>query len=199
MNMFLIIICYPSLGFLIVSTLVYIVCRRHYYFIYDHRLLFVVGLVFSRSLTYYAIVDMLMWYLTDHEVPFVRSAVLSNIQEALSSLFVIFMAHSADSFVGPFRTILFSTTSFISVRLPLSSLFSTASRLRANTGSTGSSWMGGEVLPIIPLSCLQAGGGRVSSIWESQGAGGGRLATLATAPGVTVVDTSFLAVQKKIS
>ncbi|KAJ0512967.1 putative proton-dependent oligopeptide transporter family, MFS transporter superfamily [Helianthus annuus] len=114
MNMLSIIISYPSLGFFIVSTLVYIVCRRHYYFIYDHRLLFVVGLMFSRSLTYYAIVEMLMWYLTDHEVSFVRSTVLSNIQESLSSLFVIFMAHSADSFVGRFRTLLFSTTAFIS-------------------------------------------------------------------------------------
>ncbi|KAM0028122.1 putative proton-dependent oligopeptide transporter family, MFS transporter superfamily [Helianthus debilis subsp. tardiflorus] len=114
MNMLSIIISYPSLGFFIVSTLVYIVCRRHYYFIYDHRLLFVVGLMFSRSLTYYAIVEMLMWYLTDHQVSFVRSTVLSNIQESLSSLFVIFMAHSADSFVGRFRTLLFSTTAFIS-------------------------------------------------------------------------------------
>ncbi|MFS7951741.1 hypothetical protein Hanom_Chr07g00598681 [Helianthus anomalus] len=33
----------------------------------------------------------------------------------------------------------------------------------ANTGGAGSSWMGGEVLPIIPLSCLRAGGGRVST------------------------------------
>ncbi|KAF5805468.1 hypothetical protein HanXRQr2_Chr05g0209701 [Helianthus annuus] len=30
-------------------------------------------------------------------------------------------------------------------------------------GGTGSSWMGGEVLPIISLSCLRAGGGRVSA------------------------------------
>ncbi|MFS8000904.1 hypothetical protein Hanom_Chr13g01184031 [Helianthus anomalus] len=28
-------------------------------------------------------------------------------------------------------------------------------------GGVGLSWMGAEVLPIIPLSCLQAGGGRV--------------------------------------
>ncbi|KAJ0920476.1 hypothetical protein HanRHA438_Chr05g0241771 [Helianthus annuus] len=33
----------------------------------------------------------------------------------------------------------------------------------ANTGGAGSCWMGGEVLPIIPLSCLRAGGGRVSA------------------------------------
>ncbi|MFS7954933.1 hypothetical protein Hanom_Chr07g00636471 [Helianthus anomalus] len=32
----------------------------------------------------------------------------------------------------------------------------------ANTGGDGSSWMEGEVLPIIPLSYLRAGGGRVS-------------------------------------
>ncbi|KAF5787455.1 hypothetical protein HanXRQr2_Chr10g0452991 [Helianthus annuus] len=32
-----------------------------------------------------------------------------------------------------------------------------------NTGGTGSSWMGCEVLPIILLSCLRAGGGRVSA------------------------------------
>ncbi|MFS8004057.1 hypothetical protein Hanom_Chr13g01221191 [Helianthus anomalus] len=30
-------------------------------------------------------------------------------------------------------------------------------------GGAGSSWMRGEVLPIIPLSCLRAGGGRVSA------------------------------------
>ncbi|MFS8002584.1 hypothetical protein Hanom_Chr13g01203751 [Helianthus anomalus] len=30
-------------------------------------------------------------------------------------------------------------------------------------GGVGSSWMEGEVLPIIPLSCLHAGGGQVSA------------------------------------
>ncbi|MFS7937132.1 hypothetical protein Hanom_Chr05g00424041 [Helianthus anomalus] len=30
-------------------------------------------------------------------------------------------------------------------------------------GSAGSSWMEGEVLPIIPLSCLRGSGGRVSA------------------------------------
>ncbi|KAL8262279.1 hypothetical protein R6Q59_026328 [Mikania micrantha] len=86
---------------------------RKYFFIYDHRFLFVVGLVFSRSLAYYAIVDNLMWYFIDHDVPFVKSTVFANIQESLSSVFVILMAHSADSFVGRFRTILFSSTAFI--------------------------------------------------------------------------------------
>ncbi|MFS7992667.1 hypothetical protein Hanom_Chr12g01085021 [Helianthus anomalus] len=42
--------------------------------------------------------------------------------------------------------------------------------------------MGGEVLPVIPLSCLLAGEGRVSAHLESQGAGGGRVVDLATAP-----------------
>ncbi|MFS7999832.1 hypothetical protein Hanom_Chr12g01171251 [Helianthus anomalus] len=32
-----------------------------------------------------------------------------------------------------------------------------------NTGGAGSSWMGDEVLPIIPLLCFRAGGGRVSA------------------------------------
>ncbi|MFS7955604.1 hypothetical protein Hanom_Chr07g00644561 [Helianthus anomalus] len=32
---------------------------------------------------------------------------------------------------------------------------------RTNTGGAGPSWIGDEVLPIISLSCLQAGGGRV--------------------------------------
>ncbi|MFS7977595.1 hypothetical protein Hanom_Chr10g00905861 [Helianthus anomalus] len=32
----------------------------------------------------------------------------------------------------------------------------------ANTGGAVSSWMRGEVLPIIPLLCLRAGEGRVS-------------------------------------
>ncbi|KAJ0946536.1 hypothetical protein HanRHA438_Chr01g0005031 [Helianthus annuus] len=49
------------------------------------------------------------------------------------------------------------------VRLPLSTLFSATSRGKANTGGADSSWMGGEVLPITPLSCLRAGGGRVSA------------------------------------
>ncbi|MFS7993292.1 hypothetical protein Hanom_Chr12g01092361 [Helianthus anomalus] len=49
----------------------------------------------------------------------------------------------------------------IQIRIPLFPLFSAASRGRANTGGVGSSWMGGEVLPIIPLSCLRAGEGRV--------------------------------------
>ncbi|XP_076931086.1 protein NRT1/ PTR FAMILY 5.14-like [Bidens hawaiensis] len=113
------IISYSILGVLIVSTLVYIFCKRNYKIIYDHRLLFVIGLVFSRSLTYYAIVDNLMWYLVDHNEPFVRSTVLSNIQESLSSLFVIIMAQLADSYVGRFRTLMFSTTAFISVMILL--------------------------------------------------------------------------------
>ncbi|KAL8224750.1 hypothetical protein R6Q57_017307 [Mikania cordata] len=108
-----IVIWYSLVGFLIIFSLACLIYWRNYYYIYDHRLLFVVGLVFSRSLASYAIVDNLMWYFTDHDVPFVKSTVFSNIQEALSSLFVIFMAHSADSFVGRFRTILFSTTAFI--------------------------------------------------------------------------------------
>ncbi|MFS7945502.1 hypothetical protein Hanom_Chr06g00525071 [Helianthus anomalus] len=48
------------------------------------------------------------------------------------------------------------------IRLTLPIIFA-ASRKRANTGSAGSSWMGCEILPIIPLSCLRAGGGRVSA------------------------------------
>lgn len=74
------------------------------------------GLVFSRSLTYHAVTNVIMWYVTyNMDGGFVRSAVLSNIQDSLSSLFVIFMAHSADSFVGRFRTLLFSNTAYISV------------------------------------------------------------------------------------
>ncbi|MFS7961766.1 hypothetical protein Hanom_Chr08g00718941 [Helianthus anomalus] len=30
-------------------------------------------------------------------------------------------------------------------------------QVKANTGGAGSSWMGREVLPIIPLTCLRAG------------------------------------------
>ncbi|MFS8014358.1 hypothetical protein Hanom_Chr15g01343601 [Helianthus anomalus] len=37
------------------------------------------------------------------------------------------------------------------------------SRWRANRGGAGSSWMRDEVLPIIPLPCLRASGGRVSA------------------------------------
>ncbi|MFS7992723.1 hypothetical protein Hanom_Chr12g01085651 [Helianthus anomalus] len=48
----------------------------------------------------------------------------------------------------------------------------------ANTSGAGSSWMGGEILPIIPLSCLWAGGCRVFAHLESQGAGGGRVVDL---------------------
>ncbi|MFS7913270.1 hypothetical protein Hanom_Chr02g00139901 [Helianthus anomalus] len=33
-------------------------------------------------------------------------------------------------------------------------------------GDAGSSWMGDEILPIIPMSCLRAGGGRVSTHLE---------------------------------
>ncbi|KAD6120293.1 hypothetical protein E3N88_11564 [Mikania micrantha] len=107
------IIWYSLLGFLIIFSLVCLIYWRKFFFIYDHRFLFVVGLVFSRSLAYYAIVDNLMWYFIDHDVPFVKSTVFANIQESLSSVFVILMAHSADSFVGRFRTILFSSTAFI--------------------------------------------------------------------------------------
>ncbi|PWA79084.1 hypothetical protein CTI12_AA209650 [Artemisia annua] len=107
------IVTYTTLGVLVLSKLIAIFCWKDYYFIYDHRLLFVLGFVFSRSLAYYAIVDNIMWYLTDNDGGFVRSAVLSNILESLSSLLVIVMAHSADSFVGRFRTLLLSTTAYI--------------------------------------------------------------------------------------
>ncbi|MFS7911922.1 hypothetical protein Hanom_Chr02g00123731 [Helianthus anomalus] len=36
-------------------------------------------------------------------------------------------------------------------------------------GDSGSSWMEGEVLPIIPPSCLWAGGGRVAHLEEPRG------------------------------
>ncbi|MFS7910996.1 hypothetical protein Hanom_Chr02g00112761 [Helianthus anomalus] len=37
-------------------------------------------------------------------------------------------------------------------------------------GGAGSSWMGGEVLQVIPLSCLRTGGGRVSAhLGETKG------------------------------
>ncbi|MFS7983591.1 hypothetical protein Hanom_Chr11g00976261 [Helianthus anomalus] len=49
------------------------------------------------------------------------------------------------------------------VRYSLFPLFSVTSRRRANTDGARSSWMGGEVLPIIPLSCLRSGGGWVSA------------------------------------
>ncbi|PWA88103.1 proton-dependent oligopeptide transporter family [Artemisia annua] len=70
-------------------------------------------LVFSRSLTNYAVVSILMWYFTYYEGKLVMSAVLSNIQEALSSIFVIVMANIADSFIGTYRTLLFSNTAYI--------------------------------------------------------------------------------------
>ncbi|MFS7889469.1 hypothetical protein Hanom_Chr00s000004g01607361 [Helianthus anomalus] len=36
-------------------------------------------------------------------------------------------------------------------------------QVKANTDDVGSSWMRGDVLPIISLSCLRTGGGRVST------------------------------------
>ena len=77
----------------------------------------VAGLVFSRSVTNSAVIGVLMWYFTYYEGDLVTSAILSNIQEASSSLLVIFMGHAADSFVGRFRTLLFSTTAYIGVSI----------------------------------------------------------------------------------
>lgn len=77
--------------------------------------MFFAGLVFCRSLTKTAVVTVLMWYFTYYEGDLVMSAVLSNIQDSLSSLLVIFMAHSADSVFGNLRTILFSNTAYIGV------------------------------------------------------------------------------------
>ncbi|MFS7922810.1 hypothetical protein Hanom_Chr03g00253361 [Helianthus anomalus] len=47
-----------------------------------------------------------------------------------------------------------------------------------NTGGVGLSWMGGEVLPIISLSCLRAGGGRVSAHLGEPRVDGGRVVDL---------------------
>ncbi|MFS7890436.1 hypothetical protein Hanom_Chr00s000075g01618981 [Helianthus anomalus] len=58
--------------------------------------------------------------------------------------------------------------------------------------------MGGEVLLIIPLSCIWAGGGRVSThLGRAKGLAAVEYSTLATVSGVTVIDKSFLALKKK--
>ena len=75
------------------------------------------GLVFSRSLTNNAVVAVLMWYFTYYGGDLVTSAVLSNIQDALSSILVIVMANLADSFIGRYKTILFSNTAYIGVSI----------------------------------------------------------------------------------
>ncbi|GKE45988.1 proton-dependent oligopeptide transporter family protein, partial [Tanacetum coccineum] len=113
MDILLIIISYLSLGVAVVSTAVVGFCWREYYVIYHRNLLYVIGLVFSRSLTNYAVVNVLMWYFTYYEGDLVTSAVLSNIQGALSSIFVIVIANIADSFIGRYRTLLFSNTAYI--------------------------------------------------------------------------------------
>nr|GEY64670.1 proton-dependent oligopeptide transporter family [Tanacetum cinerariifolium] len=74
------IISYSWLGFLAISTFVLVFFWKDYYFIYNHRLLYVVGLVFSRSLTSYAIITVLVWYFTDYGNDLVTSAVFFNIQ-----------------------------------------------------------------------------------------------------------------------
>ncbi|MFS7904915.1 hypothetical protein Hanom_Chr01g00041641 [Helianthus anomalus] len=58
--------------------------------------------------------------------------------------------------------------------------------------------MKGEVLPIIPLSCIRAGGGRVSVHLGDPGAGDGRVVDIGIASGVTIVSRSFLVVQKNM-
>ncbi|GKC63384.1 proton-dependent oligopeptide transporter family protein [Tanacetum coccineum] len=73
----LLIISYFSLGVAVVSTAVVGFCWREYYVIYhrNRNLLYVIGLV-----------NVLMWYFTYYEGDLVTSAVLSNIQGALSSI-----------------------------------------------------------------------------------------------------------------
>ncbi|PWA88105.1 proton-dependent oligopeptide transporter family [Artemisia annua] len=71
------------------------------------------GLAFSRSLTSYAIITVLVWYFTEYGNDLVTSAIYFNIQGSLSSLLVIYMAHAADSFVGRFQALLFSNTAYI--------------------------------------------------------------------------------------
>lgn len=105
------IISYSSLGFLAISTLVLVFFWKD--FIYNHHLLYVVGLAFSRSLTSYAIITVLVWYFTDYGNDLATSAIFFNIQGSLSSLLVIYMAHAADSFVERFQTLLFSNTAYI--------------------------------------------------------------------------------------
>ncbi|KAI3805818.1 hypothetical protein L1987_21704 [Smallanthus sonchifolius] len=67
----------------------------------------------GRSLTDYTITSVLIWYLTYDGDDLVISAVFASIQSSSSSLFVIFMAHAADSYVGRFSTLLFSNTAYI--------------------------------------------------------------------------------------
>ncbi|PWA79087.1 hypothetical protein CTI12_AA209680 [Artemisia annua] len=107
------IILYSWLGFLAISTLVLVFFWKDYYFIYNHQLLYVIGLAFSRSLTSYAIITVLVWYFTEYGNDLVTSAIYFNIQGSLSSLLVIYMAHAADSFVGRFQALLFSNTAYI--------------------------------------------------------------------------------------
>ncbi|XP_071741427.1 protein NRT1/ PTR FAMILY 5.14-like [Rutidosis leptorrhynchoides] len=110
----LVIISYSLLAFTVVSSSVLLYLCRKYYFFFHKNILYVLGLVFSRSLTNNAVVDVLMWYLSYYDGDdLVMSAVLSNVQDSLSSLLVIVMAHSADSWFGRFRTLLFSNTAYI--------------------------------------------------------------------------------------
>ncbi|KAK1437178.1 hypothetical protein QVD17_02964 [Tagetes erecta] len=94
-----------------------ILAWKQYYLIYNHRLLFVIGLMFSRSLTRTAIVSALAWYLTsngDASSSVMISAIFTNIQGSLSLILELPMAHAAhSSLFGILPTLFISHISYI--------------------------------------------------------------------------------------
>ncbi|KAI3819141.1 hypothetical protein L1987_12965 [Smallanthus sonchifolius] len=60
------------------ATWVPVLFWKDYFFVYNHRLLYMIGLAFSRSLTNSAIVSVLMWYFTSDEDGVVMPAILTN-------------------------------------------------------------------------------------------------------------------------
>ncbi|MFS8014058.1 hypothetical protein Hanom_Chr15g01340191 [Helianthus anomalus] len=99
------------------ATLAPVFFWKDYFFIYNHRLLFVIGLVFSRSLTNVSIVSVIAWYFTVSGDDVLKSAILTNAHGFLSSVFVIFMAYVADSFVGRLKTLLCSNVAYVIVSI----------------------------------------------------------------------------------
>ncbi|KAJ0650952.1 putative MFS transporter superfamily [Helianthus annuus] len=99
------------------DTMIPVFYWKDHFFIYNHCLLFVIG--FSRSLTRNAFVSILTWYFASNGDDVVKSAILSNAFDLISSIFVIFMAYLADSFIGRFQTLLFSNIAYIGLILLL--------------------------------------------------------------------------------
>uniref|UniRef100_A0A7N2LCU8 Uncharacterized protein n=1 Tax=Quercus lobata TaxID=97700 RepID=A0A7N2LCU8_QUELO len=77
------------------------------------------GLVFSHSLVNYGVVNLLMDYLTDSwtNQHFAKATAIINLQDGVSTISEVIVAHLADSYYGRFNMIVICAITYITVSL----------------------------------------------------------------------------------